>query len=114
MAQIFKIRRRSDGLFSTGGSYPSFKKEGKVWSRRGNVSSHFAQMQRSSAYLADCEVVVYELVESEIIPVSDWITTIENNKHFREMKRQQAQDEYLKNVRREQFEKLRKEFEPNQ
>ena len=41
----YKIRRRSDGLFSTGGKSPRFVKDnGKVFKKRSNVSSHITNL----------------------------------------------------------------------
>lgn len=33
----YKIRRKSDGLYSTGGMTPSFTKQGKVWHTKGGL-----------------------------------------------------------------------------
>ena len=64
MQLVYKIRRATDGLFSTGGTVPSFNKKGKTWSHRGHVSSHLSQLsdkQKSHSY-KDCEVVAYEIL----------------------------------------------------
>jgi len=36
----FKIRQKSDGLFSTGTSDPKFNSQGKVWWKKGGLTSH--------------------------------------------------------------------------
>ena len=87
MAVVYKIRRRSDGLFSTGGGTPSFNTNGKTWNTRGAMSNHFACIKEYGRYrdgkwlyrnpYEDCEVVVIEVVPSEVntIPVEEWTVT---------------------------------------
>ena len=38
--KIYMIRRMTDGLFSTGSSYPSFRNNGKMWKSIGSVKTH--------------------------------------------------------------------------
>jgi len=40
--KIYRIRRKSDGLYSTGGQYIYWTKKGKTWNSIGAVSSHIA------------------------------------------------------------------------
>lgn len=78
---VYKIRRKTDGLYSKGGTYPTFSKTGKTWNTRGALSNHFAllndpyyrRMDRSRIY-EDCEIVVIEVVPTEVntMPVSAW------------------------------------------
>ncbi len=37
---VYMIRRKSDGLFSSGGMSPAFRKTGKVWSTLGHLKLH--------------------------------------------------------------------------
>jgi len=73
---VYKIRRKSDGMFSAGGERPSFSKKGKIWRQRGHVSNHLAQMtaQNKQLFYNDCEIIEFEVVETEIsnIDVADW------------------------------------------
>ena len=78
--KAYKIRRRFDGLFSTGGMSPSFNKIGKVWKKLGHFKSHLAQIrpyrdsgigQNFGKEYKDCEVVEYEMVETTAYPVID-------------------------------------------
>jgi len=46
----YKIRRKSDGMFSSGGNYPYFDTAGKTWDRIGPVKAHLT-MLTSSGYL---------------------------------------------------------------
>jgi hypothetical protein len=61
---IYKIRR-PDGMFSTGGAWPTFNKTGKVWVKLCNLNSHLALLKgrnRLDKY-SDCEIVEFELNE---------------------------------------------------
>lgn len=40
---VYKIRRKSDGLFSTGGTTPRFTSKGKTWSGMGQIKNHLNQ-----------------------------------------------------------------------
>jgi hypothetical protein len=43
--KIYKIRRKSDGLFSCGGTYyPFFSKDGKIWTSIGGLKIHLANL----------------------------------------------------------------------
>lgn len=65
--QIFKIRRRSDGLFSTGGSSPRFRKEGKTWTKRHHVTAHLRLLgDRERKLYQDCDLVTYTCTVTEV------------------------------------------------
>lgn len=66
---VYKIRRRQDGKFSTGGTRPRFTKTGRTWNGIGPLKRHVqvvtrgefnARFLRFNPY-ADCEIVTYEL-----------------------------------------------------
>jgi hypothetical protein len=79
---VYKIRRKSDGLYSTGGHYPSFTVKGKVWNSKSALHNHLnfnpttttysysqnpfigAQYEKHDAY-AGCELVEIEVVQTE-------------------------------------------------
>jgi hypothetical protein len=48
--KVFMIRRKRDGLFSNGGSHPSFNTRGKQWSRVGDVKSHLTMVLEDSRF----------------------------------------------------------------
>lgn len=75
----FAIRRKRDGLYSTGGAFPRFTKQGKVWERAASLKSHmtmvandrrFYRSLRDDDPYEDIEVVVY--VESHALSVDDF------------------------------------------
>lgn len=92
----YKIRRVSDGKYSTGGSTPEFTSVGKTWSNRSGLHSHFACIQEYRQYAmrrhrgdpipdfvtetyVGCEVVT--LIESGHIDIASYREKI---KHERE------------------------------
>lgn len=66
---MYKIRRRRDGLYSTGGQWPNFHKVGKTWSKLGHIKAYlncfFATNGKPSIEwpYEDCDVVEFGLVE---------------------------------------------------
>lgn len=87
---VYKIRRKSDGLFSTGGTSPSFSKTGKTWGTIGHLKSHLTGVadqgryvepdQREkrkraniTRYYSGCEIVEYERVEAESQTIQDFM-----------------------------------------
>lgn len=65
---VYKIRRKPDGLFSSGGTYPKFSSKGKVWNARGHITSHLTQLgdRDKNRYYKDCEVVRIEIQEVDV------------------------------------------------
>jgi len=80
--KMYQIRRKSDGLYSSGGSYPIFKKIGKTWTGPGPLKLHvgmviynFKRQQERYPY-NDCEIVTLLVQEDQAacIPVGDYNT----------------------------------------
>lgn len=78
----YKIRRRSDGLYSTGGGNPGWRQAGKTWAGLNQLHNHFAVVQEIQGYshrrhardpepdfvaqvYADCDIVVLAEVGTE-------------------------------------------------
>lgn len=95
---VYKIRRKSDGKFSTGSSRPSFSDTGKVWTSKRGLNSHMSMFLKKGEHItfhnlnnpkskpierhryyvntessywnnaniySDCEVVEFEITETE-------------------------------------------------
>lgn len=60
---VYKIKRKSDGFFSTGGSSPRFNNKGKVWKKLGHLNSHLSQIKED--VYKDCEIV-FIIIEENI------------------------------------------------
>lgn len=62
---VYKIRRKSDGYFSTGTSSPSFIKEGgKTWSKGSALKAHLTLVKNNHKALPKSFRFVYEDSES--------------------------------------------------
>lgn len=59
----YKIRN-SVGLYSTGGSEPTFSKNGKTWSNIGHLRNHL-NLINDYSYYKDCELVELISVEND-------------------------------------------------
>ena len=83
---VYRIRRKADGLFSTGGCRPSFSKKGKEW-KLGALKNHFSLTKQR--YLTtdpplgrplpyndnEHEIVQVEVVKKPVgtLPISDLV-----------------------------------------
>jgi hypothetical protein len=76
--KVYKIRRKTDGLFSTGGSSPGFTTQGKTWGRKNHATCHISNIKSNMKYwkemhpaatphnpYKDCELVEYIITESK-------------------------------------------------
>mgnify|MGYP006928179905 CR=1 FL=1 len=109
--KVYKIRRKSDGFFSNGGSTPGFTKRGKLWKGMGPLNNHINILYKPSVY-ADCELVTFELVEEELdrIDLSVHVAERTRLKAEKEDAYQQRIEEFRKKRRYEEFLKLQNEF----
>jgi len=72
--RVFKIRRIADGLYSTGGTCPSFNKHGKTWNTVAHIKNHLNLFKpqfkgdddTTAIFYTGCEIVVYELTMAEV------------------------------------------------
>ena len=68
--ELFKIRRKSDNKFSSGGSNPCFNKLGKMW-RKQYLNSHLLMVKSTrdnknngiERFYSNCEIVTYKIKE---------------------------------------------------
>ncbi len=110
--KVFKIKRMSDGLFSTGGGFPTFTKRGKVWRMRGHVTSHLNQV-RKNVY-DGCHIIEYEMTPYVVdsIPVSEYIVQIAERREEAEVARQEARKKRAaEDPERVEYERLKQRFE---
>lgn len=65
--KIFKIRNTRTGLYSCGGSMPSFTKKGKSWKCIGHIKNHIHNIRNpyKKTYMNECELVIIEYTETE-------------------------------------------------
>ena len=106
---VYKIRR-SDGLFSMGGSSPDFNKSGKIWKMRGHLTSHLGLAPRRD--YVNCKIIEYELVETPVqeIEINEYMDAIHEKRNERERKIKERSDAQDTESRRCQYESLKHEF----
>lgn len=106
---IWKIRNKTTGLFSKGGSTPGWNKTGKVWKQLSHLNAHFNHV--TARYYADCEVVMYEINEVSTTPTQDFLDIAKQRKEAREARYEQERIAYRKAERLRMYEQLKEEFE---
>lgn len=73
----FKIRRQSDGQFSTGGASPRWSDTGKIWKARAHVTNHLhLVMQRNDETYAGTDYDAIDVVEYDICPVESSVSPL--------------------------------------
>ena len=61
---LYRIKNEN-GLYSTGGSTPSFTKRGKVWTNIGHVKNHLHGLDRNGRkQYKDCTLITYVITET--------------------------------------------------
>ena len=66
---VYKIRRKSDKLFSNGGTKPKFDLVGRYWKTETYLRNHIYGV-KEGVYL-DCEIVPVEIIETMMFePIS--------------------------------------------
>lgn len=113
---IYKIRSKKTGEFSKGGTWPSFSKKGKIWSALNHLSNHFNQLGSSGRQMYkshECEVVVYELIESEVASsdVQEWMEASADRRADREKKEKLRIAAARLEHERQNYERLKAQFE---
>lgn len=115
--KIFKIKRLSDGLYSTGGMRPDFTKLGKIWKTEGHLKSHLNQFQpkvaeRHKHVYDDCVVVTLEVVESELdsIGVFAYLDEIDEKRKQKEQEWEEKRKQWKLDQERAKYEELKKKF----
>jgi hypothetical protein len=71
MTLIYKIRDKKTGLYSGGGSWVHWTKNGKSWGNIGHVKAHLKQVDyyRRGTVYANAELVVFEIKETSSSPL---------------------------------------------
>ena len=100
---VYKIRRKTDGLFSTGGLRTKFSKVGKTWNKLNHVNSHIAMLiegkTKSPQVYDDCELVEFEINEINTTPISKIANAklrlkyVENKIHSLELKKRRLMNQ---------------------
>ncbi len=110
---MFKIRSRKTGKYSKGGVWPTFSATGKVWKRKGDISSHFSQLDahgRQVYHDMDVEVVELHVVEVETTSGSAWIDAAKQRAADREAAKAERVRMYREDLERKQLAALIKKY----
>ena len=97
---LYMIRRKSDGLYSRGGSTPAFGPNGKIWKGLGPLKLHLHGAELGSerwprrAYVGDdYEVIEIEFVVKSAQPLEDFISNVKAVKAKNELKRKMREQQ---------------------
>ena len=87
---LYMIRRKSDGLYSMGGTTVKFSKLGKVWSGIGPLRNHLRQAEQIGSNIADvylgCEILAFKMVMTQT-PVEIEISLQNNLIHILDIRK---------------------------
>lgn len=111
---VYKIRRKADGLFSTGGTTPSFTEKGKVWRSRKDISLHIGMLLGYNLAIRNyegCEIVAYETKEFSSESAIEWMDDISNKRNQRKEEQEEISERNKEANRRRQYQELKAEFE---
>jgi len=121
MDTAYKIRRKSDGLFSMGGGSPKFNKTGKIWRKRSHLTSHLNcvgwwnprnRILETSLHYKDCDIVLFELTEKEIdkMTIQEYLDERAERIRKEEEARQAYRDQKDHEERSRLYQQLTQEF----
>lgn len=69
--KVYKIRDLKTGLFSSGGSYPTWSKNGKIWTTLGKCKSHLSMFKSDWGAKLGFPSPFWEVVEFELVETGD-------------------------------------------
>jgi len=104
MQVIYKIRHRCDGLFSTGGHYPKWEKNGKSWTKLGYLRRHLSEvgLARARQIYEDCDVIEYRMVEGANWPMDSEIQDAIDKRDKKIEAQRKRHQEYIEKKKIEQ------------
>lgn len=112
---IYRLKSNKTGLFSKGGSTPSFSKIGKIWRNIGHLKNHISGLDargRSVYHDNDVVMVTYELVETEVsvTTFTELLADSANRKAQREADRQAKIQKWRDDQERNEYNRLKKKY----
>jgi len=114
MTNLYKIRRKSDGLFLATATYDGLHfvaKRGRVFKRKADLMLHlFHNEKYYKNNAADMEIVELETVIVDTHNVIDILQEKEEKNRTKEENRKKADNAYMRELRRQEYLKLHKEF----
>lgn len=112
---IYRVKSRKTGLYSKGGTWPSFSKTGKIWKNIGHLRNHFNVLDARGRKIYkdnDVEIIEIEITEEVVCSTSfdEFLQEAADREQDRKDKRKQRVEAFLAEQRRKQFLELQKEF----
>lgn len=111
MNKFYKIRNVRTGLYSATGE--RWTKTGKTWKSRSALSNHFALYTESglrSRYM-DCVIEEIEEIPTGTLNIDEWMNGVVERRKAKEAAHKRYMQNYHKEQRRAEYEKLKREFE---
>lgn len=76
MTTYYKIKNKTTGLYSTGGVYSRWTKDGKTWTNISKLRAHLT-LRLNGRIIHDAmdnwEIIEYEVIESSVKTINDVI-----------------------------------------
>lgn len=112
---IYRVRSKKTGLYSKGGTWPSFTKAGKIWKNIGHLRNHFNVLDAHGRKIYkdhDVEIIEVEIKEEVVCSTSfdEFLQEAADREQDRKDKRKQRMDDWLIAQRKKQYLELQKEF----
>ena len=111
---VYKIKDTVTGLYSRGGTWPTFSKTGKVWRNKSALGNHLVLVMegRDKSKYKDCVIEPYELVETSFtgIPVDSYYDPIKERRAIKQKESELAWKKYREDLERAEFERLKSKF----
>lgn len=106
---MYRIRRKSDGLFSAGGGYARFTKNGKVWRTMGQLKNHinFSNYRDLDAL----EVVEMEMTEKGVQPLRELVEAQKENQRVKQQESREAGRRRVEQAERKLLRELAAKYE---
>jgi hypothetical protein len=109
---VYKIVRVDDGLYSSGGTYPTFGKNGKIWTTRGGLTIHLMEnWHRLQEKYSNCNIIEYKMLINDVIHPQDYVVDIKAKKQEKADKKGGARAIKMKKQRHNEYLRLKEEFE---
>lgn len=120
MSFVYKIKSTKTGLYSKGGMCPSFTKKGKAWTNIGYLKNHINALDgygRSIYKEHDVTIECYEVIKTEqnvfTKTFSEFVDEIKQARNDKKIVEDEKIRIRVENFRRQEYEKLKREFEPD-
>ena len=113
MNKVYKILHKETGLYSKGGSHPSWSTKGKTWTSLGPLKAHIGLVMDNSWRRADMKnwvIVELEVREVARYAADEAVLDIQQKRIKRKEAEKRATERYQREMKERQFEQLKREL----